>query len=475
MGNVYLLSTAALALAVALLSTSVNAAVKGPLTVHPDNPRYFADGSGKVVYLTGSHIWNNLQDWGTTDPPPPLDHSAFLDFVKGYNHNYIRGWAWEQAKWVPWTTEPFYIYPVPYQRTGPGTALDGKPKFDLTRLNQDYYDRLRERVIEARDKGIYVSVMFFAGWSVFKGTGGRLVGNPWPGHPYHRDNNINGIDGDPNETGEGKHIHTMIDHPNLIAVRELQKAHVRKAIDTVNDLDNVLYEIGNEIGKHSTEWQYYMINYIKEYQKQKPKQHLVGMTFQWPDGRNEDLVADECPADWISFGPGPNNIYRNDPPAADGRKVSILDTDHLWGIGGNRAWVWKSFTRGHNPIFMDPNYGIPHWGHDPNDPAYELIRVAMGDTRKYADRMNMVAMKPSVDVSSTRYALVNAGQEYLVFQPEAGKEFTVKLNAGNYKFEWFNAATSKVEGTGNISVDDGDRAFTPPFESEAVLYLVKAH
>src|SRR5262245_17715422 len=36
----------------------------GPLRVHPANPRYFTDGSGKAVYLTGAHTWNNLQDIG---------------------------------------------------------------------------------------------------------------------------------------------------------------------------------------------------------------------------------------------------------------------------------------------------------------------------------------------------------------------------------------------------------------------------
>ena len=46
--------------------------------------------------------------------------------------------------------------------------------------------------------------------------------------------------------------------------------------------------------------------------------------------------------------------YQIDPPAADGRKVILTDTDHLWGIGGDVAWVWKSFLRGLNPIFMDP-------------------------------------------------------------------------------------------------------------------------
>lgn len=470
--NTHLVTTIAIALGIVTLSLSTEAApAKGPLKAHPDNPRYFTDGSGKAVYLTGSHIWNNIQDWGTTDPPPPLDYSAFLDFVAGYNHNFIRGWAWEQAAWVPWSAKAFYLDPVPYMRTGPGNSLDGKPKFDLTKFNQAYFDRLRARVREAGDRGIYVSVMLFQGWSVFKGTGGKLVGNPWPGHPFNCENNINGIDGDPNETGEGKQIHTMSDGPKVKAVREFQEAYVRKVIDTVNDLDNVLYEIGNEMGKHSTAWQYHMISYIKEYEKKKPKQHPVGMTFQWSDGKNEDLVSDASPADWVSFGPGSGNIYRENPPAADGRKVSILDTDHLWGIGGNRAWVWKSFTRGHNPIFMDPNYNIPDWGHDPNDPAYAEIRAALGHARGFADKLNLAAMKPSDSTSSTGYALVNPGKEYLVYQPEQGKGFEVKLRPGSYSFEWFDAGAGKVDSSSKTDALEAEASFTPPFKRDAVLYL----
>lgn len=39
---------------------------------------------------------------------------------------------------------------------------------------------------------------------------------------------------------------------------------------------------------------------------------------------------------------------------ANGHKVILSDTDHLWGIAGSREWVWKSFLRGLNPLFMDP-------------------------------------------------------------------------------------------------------------------------
>ena len=45
--------------------------------------------------------------------------------------------------------EVYHYAPQPFVRSGPGTALDGKPKFDLTRLDQAYFDRLRSRVVEA--------------------------------------------------------------------------------------------------------------------------------------------------------------------------------------------------------------------------------------------------------------------------------------------------------------------------------------
>jgi hypothetical protein len=55
------------------ICSSARGNFQGPLRVHPDNPRYFTDGSGQVIYLTGSHTWSNLVDIGPTDPPPKFD------------------------------------------------------------------------------------------------------------------------------------------------------------------------------------------------------------------------------------------------------------------------------------------------------------------------------------------------------------------------------------------------------------------
>jgi len=39
----------------------------------------------------------------------------------------------------------------------------------------------------------------------------------------------------------------------------------------------------------------------------------------------------------------------------------------------------------------------------------------MGDTRRYAEKMNLAAMTPHPELVSTRYCLANPGEEYLVY------------------------------------------------------------
>src|SRR6266516_1907928 len=62
----------------------------GPLRVSNINPRYFTDGSGKTIYLTGSHTRNNIQDISSL--PLPGGFSGHLDWLQSYNHNFIRFW-----------------------------------------------------------------------------------------------------------------------------------------------------------------------------------------------------------------------------------------------------------------------------------------------------------------------------------------------------------------------------------------------
>ncbi len=433
----------------------------GPLRVCPDNSRYFADADGKAVLLVGSHVWYNLVDMGSGDPPKPFDYDAYLDWMAGYGHNYMRMWAWEMVKWDTQgnssryrnKTTTFCVQPHPWPRTGPGKALDGKPKFDLTKFDPAYFDRLRDRIEKARNRGIYVSVMMFEGWAMQRVEGG------WKQHPFHPANNVNSIDGDANGDGKGLEVHELV----VDAVTDIQKAYVRKVIDTVNRFDNILWEISNENHGESTQWQYAMIRYIKEYEKSKPTQHPVGMTFQFKGGTNKNLF--DSPADWIS--PNPEGGYRDNPPADNRGKVILTDTDHLWGIGGNQAWVWKSFTRGLNPIFMDPYDGVVLG--EKLTASYEPIRKSMGYALKFAQRMDLNKCKPT----ASGYCLANPGKQYLAFQPKKGEPIKLKLKPGNYRYEWFDPASGKAVSKGRISGKKKEATFSNPAEGEAVLFVEK--
>lgn len=461
----------------------------GPLRVHPTNPRYFTDGSGKAIYLTGSHNWSNFKD---SKLPLVFDYDAYLDFLEKHHHNFIRMWTWEQFKYTYGSSEATpppegrfsYSELSPWPRIGPDAALDGKPKFQLQQFDQKYFDQLRVRVTAAGKRGFYVSIMLFEGH-------GALFSQPpwcWQGHPFHVKNNVNGIDGDPDGDGRGLEFYTL----RIPAITALQEAYVRKVIDTVNDLDNVLYEVANETTTLSAEWQYHIIDLIHNYEKRKPKQHPVGISYLAdrkgkgdPATTNETLFRSR--AEWISpysrcylqlpgaptCKDGFENGYGNDPPAADGAKIIISDTDHIFGIGGDRMWVWKSFTRGLNTAYMDPMGPTFKWASMNKVWDLEDARKAMGHTLRFAERMDLARVVPRGDLASTKYCLANPGSEYLIYLPDGG-EVKVDLSAavGTLKVEWFHPATGQTLSAGSIA-GGATRSIKAPFEGDAVLYLRK--
>jgi hypothetical protein len=440
----------------------------GPLKVHSSNSRYFADRRGKVVFLTGSHTWDSFQDYtyAALPSPPTMNYDAYLSFLKEHGHNFFRLWTWECSANPNASQSTTRYEPMPYRRPGPGIALDGKPKFDLTRFDPDYFDRMRTRVMAARDRGIYVSIMLFNGFSI-EGKG-NVGGDPWQGHPFNPANNINGIN-----TSGPMSIHTLSDP----AVTALQQAYVRQVIDAVNDLDNVLYEVSNEdrTSPEDIDWQYSMIRLIHSYEATKARQHPVGMTQTWPNSKDSTLL--ESPADWIS----PSSML----PDGDGRKVVLNDTDHsyFWtalkadGPASQRAWVWENFMRGNQCLFMDP-YLDPSHDAGRNDPAggkpdryWDNIRDAMGQTRCFADRMNLAETIPHGEFSSTSFCLADPGAEYLVYQPRAGETFSLQLKPGVYYSEWFDPEKAVVATTDRIESSGGALFFSPPFGGDAALYL----
>jgi hypothetical protein len=425
------------------------------LRVSEVNPRYFTDASGRAVYLTGSHVWWNLQGnrtWRVNcdlGRAAPFRYAHYLDGLASHGHNFIRLWRIELTRWHE-CGDDVAVAPQPWRRTGPGLALDGLPKFDVTRLDPAYFRRLRDRVAAAGRRGLYVSVMLFEGWSA------QFERRPWRahGHPFFPANNVNGLDPDLNRDGTLQEVYTL----RVPRIRRIQEAYLRKVIDTVGRYDNVLYEIANESGAFSIAWQYRMIEYVKRYERARRfRPHPVGMTYVHGDS---GPALYRSPADWVAPA---DHRHLTDPPAASARKVVFSDTDHHCGGCGDAHFPWRTFMRGYNPIFMDEQTG---------EPRAEAIRRAMGVTRRYARRIDLVHMAPRGDLCSTGYCLVRPGREYLVYQPQGGM-FSVDLSPApgrRFALEWANPLAGRVSSAADV--DGGaHRSVTPPFSGPAVAYL----
>ena len=455
----------------------------GPLT-QSGNPNYFRDRSGHALLLAGSHTWNNLQDWGTDGTPVALDFEAYTNFLAAHGHNFTLLWRTELPKFCGLPTTATNAPDIstssqPWLRTGPGTADDGGLKFDLSKFDSSYFDRLRARVARLDAAGIWAGVYLFTGeWlNVYRCAG--------DGFPLTGGNNINAID-----DGGGNGAMTMTG-PN--AILGIEDAMVDRTIDALSDLPNVIWIVSEEAAASTSWWQGHMIAHVRSYESSKALKHPVGLAMLTGD---PDSTIYDSDADWVAPAArlSPITTCGTGTPKC---KVNVNDSDHsyfgMWNDSAqqNRQYAWENFTRGNNVLFMDP-YVVDYPRQNRNlctspahgvcagpDPRWDNFRENLGYILSYSRRLDLDAVLPSTSLCSTTYCLAQTpatGSEILVYAPGGGS-FTVDLSHSSGRtmtYEWFDPATGKVVSTGSLTGGSASQSFATPsaIASDSVLYVV---
>jgi hypothetical protein len=471
-------------------SESSHSPITGELTVS-SNPHYFKDASGSALILNGSQTWNTFQDWGIDGSPQVLDFDTFVKFLSRHGHNFTLLWTVEMPKFcgLPVTASSppdFTVSPLPWERTGPGTATDGGLKFDLTKFNQSFFDRLRTRTQSLHKAGIYAGVYLFTGefLHIFRCSS--------DGYPLTGTNNINGIDDGYSGSGKAGVGAIAMTSPN--ANTRIQDAYVEKMIDTLNDLPNVLWMVSEEASSDSIWWNNHQIAHIRAYESKKTHQHPIG--YAAPIGVKDSVIYNSD-ADWVApyVDVSPASSCGTGKPAC---KVNINDSDHsyfeMWleTPQQNRNYAWENFTTGNQVLFMDP-YVVYYPRESRNlcaspshsicrepDSRYDNFRDNLGYILKYSHKLNLSSVSPRDSLCSTGYCLAqtpSVGAEYLVYAPVGGT-VTVDLSAmpasRTLTAEWFNPSTGTVIAGESIPAGSSSQVFAAPFSGDAVLYLVDA-
>ena len=498
----------------------------GPLKQSTVNTRYFVDPAGNAVFLSGSHTWDNFQDTDTNvgSTPGAFDFNGYVNFLKAHKQNATILWRKDLPEYCGWNFSGsiWRMGPWPWLRPGPGpgVATDGNPKFDLTQFNQAYFDRLRAQVMQLQANGIYAIVELFDGNQLTSYRCGT------DGYALTGTNNVNGINDGYTSGSCGVGSVTMTTNN---AISNVQDAYVKKVIDTLNDLPNVLWEVAEEQPGTSfsscqgyggassmTFWAPHLFGLIKTYEAGgvwegvsypgKANQHPAGIgSMNYGDRVGGDAVLFGSPAVWIapSINSGVDKFPSNVPVNNQG-KVLINDSDHALGYhaflnaDGSvqdqnlRGYIWENITQGAEAVvFMDPY--VIYWQGSPVrntclspahqvctgvDAKYDKFRTSLGYAQQYVNaKMDLLKATPQGSLSSTGFCLADnaaTGAEYLVYAPSGGT-FTVNLSATTraLNVEWFNPATGAT--TAGAAITGGStKSFTAPFSGDAVLYIVDA-
>jgi hypothetical protein len=218
---------ASAAFAFVLAVAAVTAVAGEPLALHHENPAYLTF-RGKATILVGSG-----EHYGAV-VNRDFDDRKYLDTLAADGLNLTRlfvGTYYEKPGDFGIGANTLAPAPgralVPWARSEVAGAADGGAKFDLSRWDAAYFERLRGFVTEAGRRGVVVEVVLF---SAYYGSG-------WPQSPMNAANNVNGLGAVPKEKAN------TLDNGSLLAEQEKV---VRKVVAELRDFDNVYYEIQNE-------------------------------------------------------------------------------------------------------------------------------------------------------------------------------------------------------------------------------------
>ncbi len=234
-----------------------------PVSVSSQYPWHFQDTRGKPFLLTGDYTWETFSGINS-------DYEKMFGSLKSRGLNLARIWLWWGCEELPaggGFPDENKLHIEPFLREGPGLANDGRPKYNLDKFNPDFFERLVRFCQAADRRGITLQLIMMDAWMIKKE-------HLWPLHAFHRNNNVNQADGDPNNTGkgiDGQQGFCSMGNPRTMGY---QKAYIRKVVETVNRFNNIYFEIVNE-NFYSEEWELTLCDFIKEIERKMPKQHMT--------------------------------------------------------------------------------------------------------------------------------------------------------------------------------------------------------
>lgn len=140
------------------------------ISIYKENPHYFAI-NGKTTFLPGVDIWTPIHDTSVNYRA----QNEVLERIGATCNRIVTFFA---------SAGEQFIYPWPRVK-GYGKTLDRRDKFNLSRFNDTYWERLKDYIEDCSRRGLAVNLEIFDECSLEKHRQVR-----WFTHPFDPVNNF---------------------------------------------------------------------------------------------------------------------------------------------------------------------------------------------------------------------------------------------------------------------------------------------
>lgn len=414
------------------------------------NPRYFSD-NGKPIFLVGDYPRIATFMGEPFENNKKLDWKKFLDCISNEGINLVRQTFTMGGQQI---LNPSVM--VPWKRTGPGMALDGRPKYNLDLFDPQLFNHFLEIARYAQSKGIYLQLTIMDAWNI---KANKLdTGWGWRYHAFNGENNIQGLDA--SSGSNGSYGFTNLKNQRLL---QYQKALIRKVADTFKNEPNVMFEIANE-NFYNKKWEILLADYLKDYERKMGYTlHLV-MPKDLPNHGFDKIQTFNSKL-----------LHKAMLKQYNLRQPLISDSD---GIGNPpreilRQWAWTAFISGGSVSYLDQGWISMNGILDNEGTVSKSSRQDIGYMRRFAQRIKFWQMNPLDDVTAGEtLAFGTDGEEYVIYSP-SGSSFPIKIPEGTiYRARWYDPRTGDYIKLPDITAGDTNN-IRKIDSSDWVLWLVK--
>ncbi|MHC4331116.1 MAG: cellulase family glycosylhydrolase, partial [Planctomycetota bacterium] len=433
---------------------------------HPDNPHYFLwRGRPTVLITSGEHYGAVLNR--------AFDYEKYFKALESLGFNLTRTFSGAYC-------EPFGAFKIqdntlapkkgqlisPWARSDKSGYANGGNKFDLTKWDAAYFKRLRDFVREAGRRGVVVELVLFCPF---------YKDDMWKLSPMNAANNINDVG-----NTERTEVYTL-KHPRLLAV---QDAMVRRIVRQLKDFDNLYYEICNEpyFGGVTLEWQAHIAETIAKAEANFKAKHLIAQNI----ANKQKKITNPNPKVSIF------NFHYAKPPTtvADNYGLNRVLGDDETGFAGSKPKAYRlegwDFIIAGGAVYDNLDYSFTV-GHEDGTAKINapggggaILHKQLGILADFINSFDFVKMKPDNSViksgipdKATARALVQNGRAYVIYINGGSKaKLELELPRGNYRAEWLNTKTGKIDKKQTFEHTGGNKTLPSPLYNDDIALRI---